>query len=208
MVRLSHPYMTTGKTIALTRSTFVGKGMSLLFKILCRFVIAFLPRRKHLLISWLQSLFSDFGVQENKVCHCFFFALIYLPRNDETRCHDLNFWMLSFKLAFSLSSITLIKTLFSSSLLSAISVHIICVSEVADISLGNLDFSLWVIQPSISHDVLSCKLNNEGDNIQPWHIPFPILNQSVVPCKVLTVASWCAWRFLRRQVKWSHIPTF
>ena len=55
MVQLSHPYMTTGKTIAFTRWTFVGKVMSLLFKILSRFVIAFLPRRKGLLISWLQS---------------------------------------------------------------------------------------------------------------------------------------------------------
>ena len=55
LVQLSHPYMTTGKTIALTRRTFVGKVMSLLFNILSRLVIAFLPRSKHLLISWLQS---------------------------------------------------------------------------------------------------------------------------------------------------------
>ena len=55
MVQLSHPYMTTGKTIALTRQTFVGKVMSLLFNMLSRFIIAFLPRSKHLLISWLQS---------------------------------------------------------------------------------------------------------------------------------------------------------
>ena len=54
MVQLSHPYMTTGKAIALTRWTFVGKVMSLLFNMLCRFVIAFLPRSKHILISWLQ----------------------------------------------------------------------------------------------------------------------------------------------------------
>ena len=53
MVQLSHPYMTTGKTIALTRQTFVGKVMSLLFNMLSRLVIAFLPRSKHLLISWL-----------------------------------------------------------------------------------------------------------------------------------------------------------
>ena len=50
------------------------------------------------------------------------------------------------------------------------------------------------------------KLNKQGDNIQPWHTPFPIWNQSVVPCPVLTVASWPAYRFLRRQVKWSGIP--
>ena len=55
MVQLSHPYMTTGKTEALTRQTFAGKAVSLLFNMLCRFVIAFLPRNKHLLISWLQS---------------------------------------------------------------------------------------------------------------------------------------------------------
>ena len=55
MVQLSHPYMITGKTIALTRWTFVSKVMSLLFNILGRLVIAFLPRSKHLLISWLQS---------------------------------------------------------------------------------------------------------------------------------------------------------
>ena len=54
-VQLSHPYMTTGKTIALTRRTFVGKVMSLLFNMLSRLVITFLPRSKHLLISWLQS---------------------------------------------------------------------------------------------------------------------------------------------------------
>ena len=55
IVQLSHSYMTTGKTIALTRRTFVGKGMSLLFSMLSRLVITFLPRSKHLLISWLQS---------------------------------------------------------------------------------------------------------------------------------------------------------
>ena len=55
MVQLSHPYVTTGKTIALTRWTFVGRVMSVLFHMLSRFVIAFLPRSKHLLISWLQS---------------------------------------------------------------------------------------------------------------------------------------------------------
>ena len=60
LVQLSHPYMTTGKTIALTRRTFVGKIMSLLFNMLSRLVIAFLPKRKHLLISRLQSLSAVF----------------------------------------------------------------------------------------------------------------------------------------------------
>jgi len=62
MVQLSHPYMTTGKTIALTRRTFIGKVMSLLFNMLSRLIIAFLPRRKCLLISWIAiSICSDFG---------------------------------------------------------------------------------------------------------------------------------------------------
>ena len=64
MVQLSHLYMTTGKIIALTIQTFVRKMMCLLFNMLSRFVIAFLPRSKHFLISWLQSLSADFGVQE------------------------------------------------------------------------------------------------------------------------------------------------
>ena len=69
IVQLSHPYMTTGKTIPLTRRNFVGKVMSLIFNMLSMLVIAFLPRSKHLLISWLQSInliCSDFGAQENK----------------------------------------------------------------------------------------------------------------------------------------------
>ena len=67
-VQLSHPYMTTGKTIALTRRTFVGKVMSLLFNVLSKLVITFLPRTKRLLISWLQfNICSDFGAPKNKV---------------------------------------------------------------------------------------------------------------------------------------------
>ena len=74
LVQFLHPYMTFGKTIALTRWTFVGKVMSLLFNMLSRLVRAFLPRSKHLLISWLQlSSAVIFGAQENKICHCFHF---------------------------------------------------------------------------------------------------------------------------------------
>ena len=79
-VQLSHPYMTTGKTIALTRWTFVGKAMSLLFNMLSRFVITFLPRNKCLLISWLQSpsaLILD--PPKNKISYCFHCFPIYLP---------------------------------------------------------------------------------------------------------------------------------
>ena len=119
----------------------------------------------------------------------------------------LVFWMLSFKPNFSLSSFTFIKRLFSSSSLSAIRVgDVICILEVNDISPSNLDSSLCFLHPSVSRDVLCIKLNKQGDNIQPWRTPFPIWNQSVVPCPVLTIASWPAYRFLKRQVRWSGIP--
>ena len=80
IVHCAHPYMTLGKPIALTRWTFVGKVMSLLFNMLSRFVIAFLPRSKRLLISWLQS--SSAVILEppqNKVSHCCHSFPIYLP---------------------------------------------------------------------------------------------------------------------------------
>ena len=79
MVQLSHPYMTTGKTTALTIQTFVGKVMSLLFNMLSRLVITFLPRSKHLLISWLQSPSAVILEPKKIVCHCFLCFPIYLP---------------------------------------------------------------------------------------------------------------------------------
>ena len=92
IVRLSHPYMTNGKTIALTRRTFVGKVLSLLFNMLSRLVITFLPRSKRLLISWLQSPSAVIlEPPKNKVCHCFHCFPIYFPWSDGTRCHDLRF---------------------------------------------------------------------------------------------------------------------
>ena len=79
MVQLSHPYMTTGKTIALTRWTFVHKITSLLFNMLPRFVITFIPRSKHLLISWLQSLSAVILEPEKIISHHFHCFHIYLP---------------------------------------------------------------------------------------------------------------------------------
>ena len=80
IVQLSHPYMTPGKTIALNRQTFVGKVMPLLFNMLSRLVIAFLPRSKCLLIPWLQSPSAViFGAPQNRVCHCFHCFPLYLP---------------------------------------------------------------------------------------------------------------------------------
>ena len=122
IVQLSHLYMTTGKTIALTRQTFVGKVMSLLFTMLSRLVITFLPRSKRLLISWLQSPSAVTVTLEP--------PKIKLATVSPSIFHEvmgpdamiLVYWMVSFKPTFSLSSFTLIKRLFSSSSLSAIRV--------------------------------------------------------------------------------------
>jgi len=122
IVQLSHPYMTTGKTIALTRWTFVGKIMSLLFTMLSRLVIAFLPRSKRLLISWLQSP-SAVILELRKI------KSATISTVSPSICYEvmgpdaviLVFWMFSFKPTFSLSFFTFIKRLFSS-LLSAIRV--------------------------------------------------------------------------------------
>ena len=118
----------------------------------------------------------------------------------------LVFWMVNFKPTFSLSSFTFIKRLLSSSSLSAIRV-------VSSAYLRWLIFLLAILIPacaSSSPEFLTMyyayKLNKQGDNIQPWRTPLPIWNQSVVPCPVLTVASWPAYRFLRRQVRWSSTP--
>ena len=116
----------------------------------------------------------------------------------------LVFWMLSFKPAFSLSYFTFIKRLFC--LLSPIRM-------VYSAYLRLLIFLPEILIPVCAsfnlafHMMYSAyKLNNQSDSIQPWCMPFPIWNQSVVPCPVPTVASWPAYRFLRRQVRWSGIP--
>ena len=122
-VQLSHPYMTTGKTIALTRRTLVGKVMSLLLNMLSRLVITFLPRSKHLLISCLQS--PSAVILEPKKVTSDTVSTVSSSISHEVMGPDamiLVFWVLSFKPAFSLSSYTFIKRSFSSSSLSVIRV--------------------------------------------------------------------------------------
>ena len=118
----------------------------------------------------------------------------------------LVFWMLSFQPTFSLSSFTFIKRVFSSSLLSAIRV-------VSSAYLRLLIFLPAILIPACASSspaflmmYSACDLNKQGDNIQPWRTPFSIWSQSVVPHPVLTVASWLAYRFLKRQIRWSGIP--
>ena len=115
------------------------------------------------------------------------------------------FWMLSFKPGFSLSCFIFIKRLFSSSLLSAIRV-------VSSSNMRLLVFLLAILipacasfRPAFLMIYSAYKLNKQGDNIQPWITLFPIWNQPIVPFPVQTVPSWPAYRFLRRQVRWSGI---
>ena len=206
-VQLSHPFMTTRKTIALTRRIFVGKVMSLLFNMLSRFFTAFLPRSKRLLISWLQ-LPSAVILEPLKI------RSLTVSIASPSICHGvmgpdamiLVFWILSFKPTFSLSSFTFIKRLFSSSSLSAVRV-------MSPAYLRLLIFLPVILIPACASSsptflmmYSAYKLNKQDDNIQPWCTPFPIWNQSVVTCPVLTFASWPAYRFLRRQIRWSGIP--
>ena len=111
-----------------------------------------------------------------------------------------------FKPAFSLSSFTVIKRLFSSSLLSAIRVvsvaYLRLLTCLPAILIPACDSSSLAFHMMYS----AYKLNKQNDNIHSCHIPFPILSQSVVPCLALTLASWSIYRFLRRQVRWSSVP--
>ena len=183
------------------------QSMSLLFNMLSRLIIAFLPRSKHLLISWLQS--SSTVILEPKKIKSVTLSIV-----SSSICHEVMgpdvmifiFWMLSFKPAFLLSSFSFIKRLFSYFLRSAIRV-------VSSACLRLLIFPLAIListcassNPAFSMIHFAYKLNKQGNNIQLWHTLFPIWSQSVVPCLFLTVVSWPAYKFLRRQVRWSGIP--
>ena len=168
---------------------------------LSRLVIAFLQRSKYLLISWLQSLSAVILEPKKIVFHCFLCFPIYLHEVMGPDTMILVFWMLNFKPAISLSFV-FIKRLFSSSL-----------SAIRVAPFAYLIFLLAILITAFASSSLAFhmmysayKLNKQGDNIQPWRTPFPIRNQSVVPCPILTVASWPVYRFLKRQVRWSGSP--
>ena len=156
---------------------------------LSRLVITFLPRSKHLLISWLQSPYAV--ILEPPKIKSDTVSAVSSSISHEVMgpgAMILVFWMLNFKPTFSLYSFIFIKMLFSYSL-SAIRV-------VSSAYLRLLIFLPAILIPpcaSSSSAFLmmysAYKLNKQGDNKQPWHTPFPIWNQSVVPCPVVTVAS-------------------
>ena len=177
--------------------------MSLLFNTLSKFAIAFLPRSKCLLISWLQSP-SAVTLEPKKT------QSVTVSIVSSSICHEVMglglgvmifvFWVLHIKTAFSLSSFTFIKRLFSSSLLSPLG--------WCHLRLRLLIFLPAILIPACASSSLAFRLMYSAYklNKQPLCAPFPILNQSVVPCLVLTVAFWPAYRFHRRQVRWSGIP--
>ena len=152
-----------------------------------------LLRSKRLLISWLQS--PSAVILEPRKTKSVTVSTVTPSISHEVMGSDAMisvFWMLSFKPTFSLSSFTFIKRLVSSSSLSAIRV-------VSSAHLRLLMFLLTILIPACASSsptflmmYSAYKLNKQGDNIQPWCTPFPIWNRSVVPCPVLTVASWPA----------------
>ena len=183
----------------------VSKVTSLVYNTLSRFIIALLPRSKRLLISWLKSPSAVIleppkikSLTVSMVSHLFDIKWwVQMPW--------LVFWMLSFKPTYSLSSFTFIKRLFSSPL-SAIRVVPSAYLRLLIFLPAILILAYASSSPAFLMMYSAYKLNKQGDNIQHWGTPFPSWNQSVVPCPILTVASWPAYRFLKRQVRWSGIP--
>ena len=141
----------------------LAKLMSLLFNMLSRLVVAFLLRSKCLLISWLQSSFAVILEPKKKICHCFHFYHNYLPWSDGTEYHDRSFWMLSFKPAFSRSSFTFIKRLFSSSSLLAIRVS----SDTAVTFLRVPIFYRYILKYILKHLwILRIKQYDDFDSLE------------------------------------------
>ena len=171
--------------------------MSLLFNLLFRLVMVFLPRSKCLLISWLQSL-SELVLEPKKIKSLFpliphLFAMKWwdwMPWSSFFKC-----WVLS--QLFPLSSFTFIRSLYSSSSLSAIRVVSSAYLRLLLLLPAILIPSCASTNPAFLMMYSAYKLNKQGDNIQPWCTPFTIWNQSIVPCLGLTVASWPAHRFLK-----------
>ena len=161
--------------------------MPLLFNMLSRLVITFLPRSKHLLISWLQS--PPAVILEPKKIKS---ATVSPSISHEVMGPDAMifiFQMLSFKRTFLLSTFTFIKTLFSPSSVSAIRVVSSAYPRLLIFLTAILIPACASSSPAFLMMYSAYKLNKQGDNIQPWRTPFPIWTQFVVPYPVLTVAS-------------------
>ena len=180
--------MTTEKTTALTRWTFVGKVMSLLFNLLSTLVIAFLPRGKRLLISWLQSPSAVILEPKKTVCHYCLFPLF--PHLFAMKWWDWMPWSLFFEC-------WVLSQLFHSPLSLSSRGYLVPLSAIRVVSPAHLRLLIFLpailipacasSSPAFLMIYSAYKLNKQGDNIQPWCTPSPTWNQSIVPCLVLTV---------------------
>ena len=151
MVQLSHPYMTTGEIIALTRWAFVGK---VVYVLICCLGGHGFPSKEQVSFNFIAvvTICSGFGGQKNKVTHCFHCLHIYLPWSDGTRCHDLSF--LNVELFHSpQEALSLFFTFCHKG-------GGICISEVIDISLGNLDSGCDSSSPEFCMIYSAYKLNS------------------------------------------------
>ena len=179
MVQFSHPYVTTGKTTALTIYAPLSSKWCLCFLIHCLFHHSFsFKEQGSFNFMAAVTICSEFGAQGNKVCHCF---PIYLPWSDGTRCHDLCFlkvWVLNPLFHSPLSPST--RNSLVPSLLSVIRMVLSTYLRLL-IFLPAILISAWA-SPSLAFHMMysAYKLNKQDDNIQPWYTPFPILNESVV----------------------------
>ena len=147
---------------------------------------------------------SDFGASKSKVSHCFHCFPISLPWSDGTGCYDLSFLNVELYANFFTLLFHFLQEALCSSLLSVIRVVSPAYLRLLIFLPANLILACASSGPAFLMMYSAYKLNKQGDNIQPWRTPFPIGNQSVVPCPVQIVASWPAYRFLKRQVKWSE----
>jgi len=178
--------------------------MSLLFRMLSKFVI----KQASFNFMAVFAVLSDFWSLRKWSLSLFpLFPHLFTMKRWDWMVMVFIFWTLSFKPAFSHFSFTSIKRLFSSSSLFAIRVML---SEYLRLLIFLLAVLVpaWASSSQAFHMMYSAhKLNKQGDNIQPQRTPLPVWNQSAVSCAVLTVASSPAYRFLRRQIKWSGIPS-
>ena len=158
----------------------VGQNWCNFFK---RFVIAFLPRSKCLLISWRQSPSAVILEPKKTVCHCFHCFPIYLPWSNGQMPWSLFFECWALSQLFSISFVTLIRRLFTSCLLSAIRVVSSAYHRLLIFFLAILIPGCASSSPAFHKMYSACKLNKQSDNIQSWHTPSPVLNQSVVLCQ-------------------------
>ena len=150
------------------------------------------------------TIHSDFGAQEEEICHYFHLIPFYLPWSNGARCHDLSFLIFSLKMALSpppspSSRGSLVPLHFLP--LEWYHLHIRGCRGFFCLSWFQLVSSLAFLMRSSVY-----RVNKQGDSRQPCRTPFPILNQPVVSYRVLTIASLPTYRFLRRQIRWSGIP--